>query len=386
MLKIGLIGAARRGKFLSSLLPAERAKLAGLAENDPAEAAAFRDAHPDFTGKIHSDYRELLRDPEIDAVMVVCRDPLHEEMAVAALEAGKTLFLEKPMAISIEGCDRILETAFRTRTRLFVGHNMRFMPMVLKMKEIIDSGAIGEIQAVWVRHFINYGSCYFRHWCAEQRNCCGLLLQKGAHDIDVIHYLAGGFSRRVVGMGKLSVYNRCPNRLAEGEKPDRAISFRKECWPPLELRGLSPKLDVEDHNMLMMELDNGVQATYSQCMYAPDNDRNYTFIGTRGRVENFGLDEVMAWTTRGERRSPDLDFKLDVSEAGHGGADPNLIEAFVAFAAGEEVEIPSPTAARQAVAAGVLGHESARNGNVPREIPGIPQEWIDYFDGGQVRR
>ena len=171
-------------------------------------------------------------------VCVMVRDQYHEEIAVAALEAGKAVYLEKPMALSIEGCDRILETACRTGSKLFVGHNMRYVPSILKMKEVIDSGVIGEIQCVWVRHFINYGSCYFRHWCARKETCNGLLLQKGAHDIDVIHWLAGGYTTRVTGMGKLSVYNRTTGRLKEGEAPDRKASWKPDCWPPLELKGL----------------------------------------------------------------------------------------------------------------------------------------------------
>jgi predicted dehydrogenase len=80
---------------------------------------------------------------------VTTPDFLHEEQAVAALEAGKAVYLEKPMAITIPGCDRILETAYRTKTRLYLGHNMRHMAFVLKMKELIDEGAIGEVKAAW---------------------------------------------------------------------------------------------------------------------------------------------------------------------------------------------------------------------------------------------
>ena len=58
---------------------------------------------------------------------------------------------------------------------------MRYVDSILKMKEIIDSGVIGQVQSVWVRHFVGYGSCYFRHWCGCQATCNGLLLQKGAH-------------------------------------------------------------------------------------------------------------------------------------------------------------------------------------------------------------
>ena len=292
------------------------------------------------------------------------------------------------MALSVEGCDRILETAWRTGSKLFIGHNMRYVPSILKMKEIIDSGLIGEIQCVWVRHFINYGSCYFRHWCARRETCNGLLLQKGAHDIDVIHWLAGGYTTRVVGMGRLSVYNRTTGRLAPGEAPDRKISWDPGCWPPLELKGLDPDLNVEDHNMMLMQLDNGVQASYEQCMYTPDAERNYTFIGTRGRVENigdFGDCRIHVWTRRGSRSEPDIIYHLKATDEGHGGSDPEIVNAFFDFVRTGKNPVVSPVAARNAVAAGAMAHYSMRHGNIPMDIPPVRPELLEYFADGQKR-
>lgn len=188
-------------------------------------------------------------------------------------------------------------------------------------------------------------------------------------------------------MGKLSVYNRTENRLKPGEKPDRQISFREECWPPLELRGLSPDLNVEDHSMLLMELDNGVQASYEQCMYAPDSERNYTFIGTRGRLENIGDYsgdvQIHVWTRRGLRREPDIIYRVPPRSSSHGGADIPILNAFFDFVADGIPPAITPVAARNAVAAGVLGHESMRNGNIPRDIPPLDADLIRYFQNGQ---
>ena len=315
-IKFGVIGCnpQLRANFIYANFPRERAELAAVCERDPEIVDIFRKTYPEFAEiKVYSDYRDLFKDPEVEAVFIAVRDQYHEEFAVAALEAGKAVYLEKPMAITIEGCDRILETAYRTGSKLMVGHNMRYVDFVLKMKEIIDSGIIGEVQSVWCRHFISYGSCYFRHWCAEQKNCTGLLLQKGAHDIDIIHWLAGGYTKRVTAMGRLSVYNRTTERLKPGEKPDRKISFTPAAWPPLELKGLNPDLNVEDHSMILMQLDNGVQASYEQCMYTPDAERNYTFIGTRGRIENigdFGDASIHVWTQRGSRQVPDIVYLM----------------------------------------------------------------------------
>ena len=148
-----------------------------------------------------ADYKKLLERKDIDAVFVTTPDFLHEEHAVAALEAGKDVYLEKPMAITIEGCDRILATACKKKRKLYVGHNMRQNAAIKKMKALIDEGRIGEVKAGWCRHFVSYGGDgYFKDWHAERRGTTSLLLHKGSHDIDVLHYLCKGLARRVTGM------------------------------------------------------------------------------------------------------------------------------------------------------------------------------------------
>ena len=376
---IGIIGRSKRSHLVDKALPAGT-RLTAIADSDPNVLAAITED----VAKI-ADYRELLARKDVDAVFVMTRDYQHEEISIAALEAGKAVFLEKPMTITIEGCDRILEAAYRSKTKLFLGHNMRYMPVILKMKEIIDSGVIGPIQSAWCRHFIGYGNCYFRSWCSEREHTNGLLLQKGSHDIDVIHWLAGGYAKRVVGMGRLSVYDKCKRRRPD-EAPDREKAWREPCWPPQSLDDLAPKIDIEDHNMLLLSLDNGVQASYTQCFYTPDSERNYTFIGTHGRVENIGDTgdcEVHVWTQRSQRNNPDIIHKLKASSGGHGGADPGIVKAFIDFAKDGVVPNTSPLAARNAVAAGVLGHESMRNGNIPKDLLQVPAHLEKYFNNGQ---
>lgn len=382
MRKVGVIGLGNRANIITCLNDVEGWEVAAGADPRQEKCDAFKEKYPNAS--VSTDYRDMLKDPEIVAVFLLSPDFNHEEIGVAALEAGKAVYLEKPLAISIESCDRLLETAKRTGNRLFVGHNMRYFPVVLKMKEVIDSGLIGEVQAGWCRHFINYGGdAYFRDWHSEQKNTCGLLLQKGAHDIDVMHFIMGSRTRRVVGMGMLSVYNRCERRTTD-EYGD--ATFRDEQYPPLECTGFAKDIDVEDHNMIMMQLASGAQASYMQCHYTPDAERNYTFIGTRGRVENIGDSgdcEVHVWTQRGPRKTPDIIYHLKPKSGTHGGADPVIIRNFLDFITQGTPTNANPVAARDSVAAGVQGHYSMRNGNVPMDIPELPQELRDYFENFQ---
>ncbi|MCX7019918.1 MAG: Gfo/Idh/MocA family oxidoreductase [bacterium] len=383
-LLIGVIGAGGRGALAHAAhIPGEGARLAAAADAADEPLARFREKFgPDvFTTK---NYRELLARPEIGAVFVTAPDFLHEEMAVAALRAGKHVYLEKPMAITIEGCDRILRAAAENGRKLYLGHNMRHMTFVLKMKELIDAGRIGEVKAGWCRHFVSYGGdAYFKDWHAERANCTSLLLQKGAHDIDVLHWLCGGCSRRVSAFGGLTVYGRVTDHRAPSEPPK--ISWGFENWPPLSQKGLNPVVDIEDINMMLMELDNGVFASYQQCHYTPDAWRNYTIIGTEGRVENFGDSPgecvVRLWNRRaGYKPEGDEQYPIPVMSGSHGGSDLSIVAEFVRYVREGGRVSTSPVAARNSVAAGCCAARSVRNGNVPVDIPPVDPGIAAYFD------
>ncbi|GAP58215.1 hypothetical protein AHiyo1_12280 [Arthrobacter sp. Hiyo1] len=155
------------------------------------------------------------------------------------------------------------------------------MPVVVQMRDIIQAGTIGDVKAVWCRHFVgNGGDYYFKDWHAQRANTTGLLLQKGAHDIDVIHWLAGGYSTKVQAIGDLAVYGDVASRR---DNTGRRMGdwFSVDNWPPTEQTDLAETIDVEDISMMNMVLDNGVLASYQQCHFTPDYWRNYTVIGTK---------------------------------------------------------------------------------------------------------
>ena len=380
-LKIASIGAGRRGQIVKMAhRPDEGVHLVGACD----VLAKVRDEYraefgPDLLTT--DDYRDILDIPGLDAVFVTSPDFLHEEHAVAALSRGIAVYLEKPMAITIEGCDRILDAAAKHHAKLYLGHNMRFFPVFRKMKELIDQGCIGEVQAVWCRHFVGHGGdYYFKDWHSERQYTTGLLLQKAAHDIDVIHWLAGAYTSRVCGMGKLSVFNQVEDRRDPGALGDPETDLKR--WPPRKQSGMSPKIDVEDHSMVLMQLANGVQASYTQCHYTPDSHRNYTVIGTEGRIENIGdhsNDQIKAsvrlWNQRIESISEhgSEEFVIDPIEGGHGGADPQIIDDFIHYLRTDERRGAKPMDARMSVAAGYLATSSLRDGNHGLAVPSYDQ-------------
>lgn len=384
-LKVGIVGfGLRSGLWRHAHKPGEGSVVAMVCDTSERGRADAAERIP--TAEVTGDL-EVLLGAGLDAVLVLTPDDQHAAVAVRTLEAGIPTFCEKPLDITVEAADAILEAAYRTGTRLYVGHNMRHMPVVVQMRELIEAGRIGEVKAVWCRHFVGHGGdYYFKDWHAQRAKVTSLLLQKGAHDIDVIHWLAGGYTRRVSAVGDLAVYGGVADR-ADNSGKRMGEWFSVANWPPLEQRGLAEVIDVEDISMMNMVLDNGVLASYQQCHFTPDYWRNYTVIGTRGRIENFGDgpgDTIKVWTTRTSGfAEPDETVVVRDGEGGHGGADPRLVAEFLRFAAQGGSTQTSPVAARQAVAAGVLAAESLRGDGSAKEIPALPVELVDYFNNGQ---
>jgi predicted dehydrogenase len=384
-MKIGLVGfGLRAGLWRHAHKPGQGSEVTIVCDTSERGRADASECIP--TARVTADLDELLNSG-IDAVLVLTPDNQHAAVAVRTLNAGIPTFCEKPLDVTIEAAELILRTAHETGTRLYVGHNMRHMPVAVQMRELIEQGRIGEVKAVWCRHFVGHGGdYYFKDWHSERRNVTSLLLQKGAHDIDVIHWLASGYTRRVSAVGDLAVYGSVPRRSDNSGKR-MGEWFSIDNWPPTEQKDLAETIDVEDISMMNMVLDNGVLASYQQCHFTPDYWRNYTVIGTKGRIENFGDgpgELIKVWTTRTIGfAEPDDVIEIQDGEGGHGGADPRLIAEFLRFASEGGQTQTNPIAARQAVAAGVLAAESLRGDGSAREVPALPRDLVEYFEAGQ---
>ena len=173
--------------------------------NSNVEIAGFFDFVPEraealvslFGGKVYESLDELLDDPTIDAVSVCVANAYHADTAVKALEKGKHVLCEKPMAITLEDCERMIATAEKCGKRLMIGQNQRLTPAHRKAKEIIASGEMGKV-LTFQTTFAHGGP---ESWSVEKsRNtwffrksaaAFGSMADLGIHKIDLIKYLVG---------------------------------------------------------------------------------------------------------------------------------------------------------------------------------------------------
>jgi len=377
-IRVGVIGVGGRGAIAQHVHePEGRSRVVGGADIKPDLLAAFKKTYGDSTF-VTMDYRQLLDRKDVDAIMVTSPDACHEEHAVAALEAGKHVYLEKPMAITVEGCDRILAAARKSGKGLMVGFNMRYMNIFQCMKEIVDSGTLGEIKAVWVRHFVGHGGrWYFHDWHGNRKQSTGLLLQKASHDLDMIHWITGQYTRRVAAFGSLDFYGgNKPNSLECNACKEKDTCSEFQTWRYHDQCCFRKEIDVEDNSVVIMELKNGIKATYTQCHFTPDYFRNYTFIGTEGRMENLDdSSQVMVKTrtlSKLWKNKSDRLYDIKKADGGHGGADPVITRDFINMIVSGKAPLTTPVAGRMSVATAVAATQSIRSGGRVVDIKPLP--------------
>jgi myo-inositol 2-dehydrogenase / D-chiro-inositol 1-dehydrogenase len=143
-MRFGLIGFGAWGKLhAEAIRKAPGAELAAIACASEASAQAAREAYP--RARVDRDWRALVADPSLEAVDIVVPNHLHAEMAIAALDAGKDVLLEKPMASTIAECEQILAAVRRTGRVLSVGHEFRISTQWGFIKRLIEAGEIGDL-------------------------------------------------------------------------------------------------------------------------------------------------------------------------------------------------------------------------------------------------
>ncbi len=140
----------------------------------------------------YDDYRTLLENRAIDAVAICVPVRLHASVALAALDAGKHLFIEKPLAFSLDECQQLVQQVARSRNQVMVGFNLRCHRLIRRARAVIESGALGRIQAI--RSVFSSGT-RFRgdapEWRKRRNLGGGALIEVGIHHYDLWRYLLG---------------------------------------------------------------------------------------------------------------------------------------------------------------------------------------------------
>ncbi|HEY8721108.1 Gfo/Idh/MocA family oxidoreductase [Pengzhenrongella sp.] len=195
-LRIGIVGLGYIGtqKHLVGLASqSDKAEIVAFCDIDESRAQAARDTHGSTDAYVTTDYRELLADPSIDVIHVCTWNTTHCEITCAALEAGKHVMCEKPMAVTGKDARLMLETAQRTGKKLTVGFQYRFRQDVQFMRACVDEGRLGEIYASKAHAVRRRGVPTWGVFTDKEKQGGGPLIDLGGHAIDMTLWLMNNY-------------------------------------------------------------------------------------------------------------------------------------------------------------------------------------------------
>jgi predicted dehydrogenase len=209
-LGVGLIGSGYMGKChalawtsVATVFPdVERPRLVALADATPA--LAQQQAQAFGFGRGTGDWRDLMADPAIDVISIAAPNQFHAEMAVAALEAGKHVWCEKPMATSLEDATRMREAASRSGRTAILGYNYIQNPMIRLARAIIDENRIGTVNHIRLEMDEDYMADPTEpfYWKSEKSSGYGALDDFAVHPLSILSALHGRITSLVADMAK----------------------------------------------------------------------------------------------------------------------------------------------------------------------------------------
>lgn len=206
-------GIAGLGRGFSVMLPtfAMHPKLEVAAAVDTRDEALAR-VQADFGAKTYQSIEAMCSDDSLDAIYVATPHQFHEQHVLAAAQAGKHILVEKPMALSLDSCTRMIEAAEKAGVYILVGHSHSFDQPILSSRRLIATEKLGAIKMITA---MNYTDFIYRPRRPEELDTAqggGVVFSQGAHQIDIVRLLAGGVAESVYA----ATGNWDPDRPTEG--------------------------------------------------------------------------------------------------------------------------------------------------------------------------
>jgi predicted dehydrogenase len=340
----------------------------------------------------YTSVEEFLKNPDLDAVIVATPDYAHAENGRQVLAAGKHLFLEKPMAQTIEDCDSLIRAWDQSGVVFMVGLELRYCTLFKDMKKLISGGEIGKIIIGSVIDNVSVGGNYYYHGDRRKSSYIkSLILEKGTHSLDITNWLIDSRPANVFSTGGLDVFggnesnskqcsqcdkkNICPYFIdVSGFTMDYGVTIK-----PKDYCVYAQECDVDDNSLMVIQYDSGARISYMECHFTPEYSREFMFIGDRGKLIGFYNNEMEFKITVSKRHSRKQDVYFPEKGIGeHGGGDIEIVKAFIEKVKTGSSSMEGVLGARDSAAIAIAAVESSSSGKAV-EIPSAPA-------AGNIRR
>jgi predicted dehydrogenase len=340
-INIGVIGCGGRiSALLDQMLSRHNRKgdlvIKALYDPDPQHMAAF-------CRKFNTEavcckrYQDLVKQDDIDWVVIGSWNCFHKEQAVAALRAGKNVFCEKPLATTLADGLAMKKAVIETKNKFLIGFTLRYSPHYLKIKEIVESGAIGKIVSMEFNETLefNHGGYIMSDWRRYKANAGTHLLEKCCHDIDLANWIVGSRASRVASFGGLDFFTgKNAGRMRQLARSKE--NYRAYCsWEGARDKDpFCAGKDILDNQVALIEYKNRVRAMFHTNCNAGIPERRMYILGTHGAIRS----DVLTGTIQLKKIGFDEPLKDIHSGAsdGHGDGDTHLTRHMAAVMRGEE--------------------------------------------------
>lgn len=365
---VGCGGRTRTYCELSAALP-NRYRVIAAADPNPTRVDMVKRSsrNPEFRS-FASDTELFAAGKLADVCIIGTQDSYHVAPALRAMELGYDLLLEKPIAANPAEILQLLETSERLGRKVLVCHVLRYSPFYVKVKEILESGILGDIVTIDAREGVgpwHQAHSYVRgHWAVTGK-ATPMLIAKSCHDLDIISWMVSQPCERVGSFGSLKHFTpenkpdgapaRCTDGCPVGDKCTYNATLyasRHRGWlqwvmdrgndaSPEEVQAwlaTSPwgrcvygcENDAVDHQVVAMEFAGGATGTFT--MTAFDNGRDLVICGTKGQLRgghNIKLhsgNDIVVTLNNGDALRYGVSTDVGGYD-GHGGGDPGLVHA-----------------------------------------------------------
>lgn len=329
--------------------------------------------------RLFNSAEELLAQPKLaDILVVASQDQQHREHAIAAMEAGYDLLLEKPIAATLEDIVAVAETAKRLGRRVLVCHVLRYTVFYKEVRRLINEGYIGTVQSVEASENVGYyhhAHSYVRGNWHNSKTSSPMILAKCSHDMDILQWITGKKCLKLNSFGSLSYFKaeNAPEGSAERcfdckveNCPYNAPKFyvsRIPGWPasilcaePTEEKVLQALRDTDygrcvyrmdndvvDHQTVNMLMEDGVAVTFQMNAFTNIQTRNIRIMGSEGELWGHFKNKELYFQRWGEEPVKIDLFALCQDFTGHGGGDAGIIRDAIRLYRGEDFDTSSIT-------------------------------------------
>lgn len=363
-----VIGAGLRGRDTYgayALANPEQVRIVAVAEPNQERRELFAKLHALPAERRAEDWQDLLAEPRLAQVAVVATpDHLHVGPALAAIERGYDVLLEKPIAPQAADCLRVVEAADAAGRLLQIGHCLRYSAFYAKVHDILSSGRLGRLITLSMAEHVAFWHMthsFVRGKWGNTGNAAPMILAKCCHDLDLMAWFVGQPCRRLASFGSLRHFRPedappgAPERCTDGCPVEAtcvhsALPFYLKDFPgwpwsdvslatDLESRRRALEMgpygrcvyrsgnDVVDHQVLALEFEGGLTATFTMHGFAAVAGRTIRVSGALGELRGSFEKGEIEIHMHGEV-SPEV-IEVPFSPIGHGGGDEGLQRHFV---------------------------------------------------------